>query len=379
MNKAPLLVVDGKIGRFGGAVKTKFEGVGALKKSGGLYMFQASLTATQAHKLEAMAKRVPAEVEARTRAKAGVVPYEGRDGAAMLPRHTGSKVDPIRLTSAGEDQAMTYPGHAYMQERQTNPAFTPEQQGVARRLMREEGDRLVDLHAPKRPEQRDGEPDASYDRRLATYERAKRRRQDRVLESFDIREPEALDYERLVAMLRADPGKRAEIDRAIAKNGRWVWKFDNPELGWVEYIEFDSMYEVDEAMKDDPPVEDPDLADVEAALLAPGPRGPDPAVVADRLAGTTRRVRLRRPARRLPGPATPVPPPPRGAPAGLPPPASPASPPAAAPAASAADERNRQMLRAMLGAMDPASRAAALAEIGKGRGKAKILQEKCNT
>ena len=68
-------------------------------------------------------------------------------------------------------------------------------------------------------------------------------------------------------MLRADPGKRAEIDRAIAKNGRWVWKFDNPVLGYVEYIEFDSMYEVDQEMKDDLPVEDPDeLAAVEAAV-----------------------------------------------------------------------------------------------------------------
>ena len=108
MNKAPLLVVDGKIGRFGGAVKTKFEGVGALKKSGGLYMFQASLTATQAHKLEAMAKKVPVEVEARTRARAGVRPYEGKDGEALLARHQGSKVDPIKLTVAdGEGETMT--------------------------------------------------------------------------------------------------------------------------------------------------------------------------------------------------------------------------------------------------------------------------------
>ena len=103
MNKAPLLVVDGKIGRFGGAVNTKFEGVGALKKSGGLYMFQASLTATQAHKLEAMAKKVPVEREARTRARAGVKPYQGKHGEVMLPRHQGSKAEPIKLTT-GEDE-----------------------------------------------------------------------------------------------------------------------------------------------------------------------------------------------------------------------------------------------------------------------------------
>ena len=119
-------------------------------------------------------------------------------------------------------------------------------------------------------------------------------------------------------MLRADPGKRAEIDRAIAKNGRWVWKFDNPILGYVEYIEFDSMYEVDQEMKDDLPVEDPDeLAAVEAALMAPAaPAAP----VAPR-APEQRMMYLRR--RRAPAPAAPA------APA-APPPAAPAAPPAAA-------------------------------------------------
>ena len=372
MNKAPLLVVDGKIGRFGGAVNTKFEGVGALKKSGGLYMFQASLTATQAHKLEAMAKRVPVEREARTRARAGVHPYEGKDGEALLPRHQGSKVDPIKLTVADDEgETMTYAGHAYFQERQNNPAFTPDEQDLARRVVRQQGDRLTDPFRPKDPMvdgMKDGETHVAFaKRRLAHQKKTEKRAQILQEHAFDIREPEALDYERLVAMLRADPGKRAEIDRAIAKNGRWVWKFDNPILGYVEYIEFDSMYEVDQEMKDDLPVEDPDLLDIEAALMAPGPR-PDPAVVADRLAGTTRRVRLRRPPRRLPGPPAPAPPTPRAPPAGLPPPASPASPP---PPAPAADERNRQMLRAMLGAMDPASRAAALAGLGKGGGKGK--------
>ena len=62
-------------------------------------------------------------------------------------------------------------------------------------------------------------------------------------DAFDVRDPEPLDYERLVAMLRADPGKRAEIDRALANNGKWIWKFWNPILQLVEYIEFDSLYE----------------------------------------------------------------------------------------------------------------------------------------
>ena len=94
---------------------TDFRGQGAIRKSHGLYMFQAALTATQAHKLEAMAKRVPVEREARTRARAGVTPYEGKHGEVMLPRHARTKVDPIKLTT-GEDEdgdvTMTYAGLA---------------------------------------------------------------------------------------------------------------------------------------------------------------------------------------------------------------------------------------------------------------------------
>ena len=124
MNKAPLLQVNGKIGRFGGPVTTDFRGQGAIRKSHGHYMFQAALTATQAPKLEAMAKKVPVEREARTRARAGVHPYEGKNGEGMLPHHHGSKVDPIKLTVAdGEEETMTYAGHAYFQESQNNPAF----------------------------------------------------------------------------------------------------------------------------------------------------------------------------------------------------------------------------------------------------------------
>ena len=91
MNKAPLLQVNGKIGRFGGAVTTDFRGQGAIKKSHGLYMFQAALTATQAHKLEAMAKKVPVEREARTRARAGVHPYQGKWGGPATSATTGAR------------------------------------------------------------------------------------------------------------------------------------------------------------------------------------------------------------------------------------------------------------------------------------------------
>ena len=68
----------------------------------------------------------------------------------MLPRHQGSRVDPIKLTVAdGEEETMTYAGHAYFQERQNNPRFSPGEQDLARRIIRQEGDRLIDPFAPK--------------------------------------------------------------------------------------------------------------------------------------------------------------------------------------------------------------------------------------
>ena len=123
MRKAPLLVIDGKLGRFGGAVNTKVEGTGAITKAGrgGEYRLSAMLTATQAHKMEELAKKVPVEEEARTRARAGVLPYAGKkEGEGFLPRHSYTKTDSIPISKAGG--VLTYAGHGYLQERQHVPA-----------------------------------------------------------------------------------------------------------------------------------------------------------------------------------------------------------------------------------------------------------------
>ena len=63
-------MIDGKLGRFGGAVDTKIEGTGAITKFKGEYKLSAMITASQAHKIQELAKKVPAEQEARTRARA---------------------------------------------------------------------------------------------------------------------------------------------------------------------------------------------------------------------------------------------------------------------------------------------------------------------
>ena len=99
MNKAPSVIVDGKIGRWGGRVNTKFEGHGAITKNHGHYMLKASLTATQAHKLEELAKRVPATEEARTRADMGIRPFAKGDDA-YIARHQGQTTDTIKIQPA---------------------------------------------------------------------------------------------------------------------------------------------------------------------------------------------------------------------------------------------------------------------------------------
>ena len=66
---------------------------------------RAAITATEARELAEVAKRVPPEKEARTRAIAGV-----READGKLPRHTGTKVDQIPLENDG---TMTFAGHAF--------------------------------------------------------------------------------------------------------------------------------------------------------------------------------------------------------------------------------------------------------------------------
>ena len=99
MRRAPTLVIDGKLGRFGGAVDTKIEGTGAISKFKGEYKLSAMITASEAHKIQELAKKVPAEQEARTRARAGVYPYAGKTaGEGFLPRHSGTKTDSIPIS-----------------------------------------------------------------------------------------------------------------------------------------------------------------------------------------------------------------------------------------------------------------------------------------
>ena len=150
--RSPLLRVSGKVGNYFGKKDVPVTGSGVITKSHGHYMLKAAITPKQARDaagLEEMKKKVPAEQEARTRAKAGFEMVD-KGGEWTVPRH-GTDAIPLSRTVDGE-RNLTYAGHAYMQTRQSGDDDFAK-------ILREEGNRLVDPHAPKRPVQRDGEPD----------------------------------------------------------------------------------------------------------------------------------------------------------------------------------------------------------------------------
>ena len=67
MSKAPLVHLEGKLGKFGHARTFKVDGLGHLTKSKGRFVLHAAITASQAARLDEASKKVSAEEEARTR------------------------------------------------------------------------------------------------------------------------------------------------------------------------------------------------------------------------------------------------------------------------------------------------------------------------
>ena len=64
MSKAPLVALEGKLGKFGHPRTLKVAGTGHLTKTKGHYMLHAAITASEAARLEEAARKVPAEEEA---------------------------------------------------------------------------------------------------------------------------------------------------------------------------------------------------------------------------------------------------------------------------------------------------------------------------
>ena len=65
MSKAPLVHLEGKLGKFGHARTFKVDGLGHLTKSKGRFVLHAAITASQAARLDEASKKVSAEEEAR--------------------------------------------------------------------------------------------------------------------------------------------------------------------------------------------------------------------------------------------------------------------------------------------------------------------------
>ena len=240
--KAPLLEVSAKIGHFGAARTIKVEGTGAITKSHGHLVLRAGITESEARnaaKLAELAKRVPVEQEARTRAKAGFGLHPKGDDA-FVKRHGA---DPI-LVMRGDN--LTYAGHAYMQEAQTNPQFSAEAQRHAKTILGARGGSLHDPHMPKRPEQREDETDEAFAKRLTKHERAVERRKAANEKSIQKRDAGAADLNRLKVQLIEDPGMSARINRVLDADGeanphrepQWTMTVDHPSLDKVEYVRF---------------------------------------------------------------------------------------------------------------------------------------------
>ena len=242
--KAPLLNVSAKIGHFGSALSSAInvEGTGAITKSHGQYVLRAGITETQARdaaKVAELAKRVPVQQEARTRAKAGFGLHPKGDDY-FVRRHG---VDPI-LVMKGDN--LTYAGHAYMQAAQTNPQFSAEAQQNARTLLGARGGSLHDPHMPKRPEQREDETDEAFAKRLTRHERAVERRKAANEKGIQKRDAGQADLNRLKVQLIQHPTKRQSINRVLEADGeanphrdpQWTMTVNHPNLDKVEYVRF---------------------------------------------------------------------------------------------------------------------------------------------
>ena len=187
MSKAPLLHLNGRLG-LNGKAPIAVDGFASITKSHGAYMVRAAITTSDAQKilkLDEMKKRIPIEREAENRAKADIPEYtKGND--KFVPRAPGTKMDPI-MTEQGAH--LTYAGKAYViAHAEAMPKMANLDAAEHERKQIDAGQRLhsrprihgdlVDPHVPKAPTPREGETEASWGRRMASYQRRMDKRID---------------------------------------------------------------------------------------------------------------------------------------------------------------------------------------------------------
>ena len=168
MSKAPLVVLEGKLGKFGHPRTFKVEGMGHLTKTKGHYMLHASLTASQAAKLAEAARKVPAEEEAHTRGRAGIgaANVYSLGDSYYIPNLPNTKSQPIEVVREGRQTTAGASYFSGLQDRGSD-----EDKATATRALGAEAP-LVPAHMPSRAgaaaNRRQAESDAAMPARPAT-------------------------------------------------------------------------------------------------------------------------------------------------------------------------------------------------------------------
>ena len=167
MSKAPLVALEGKLGKFGHPRTLKVAGTGHLTKTKGHYMLHAAITASEAARLEEAARKVPAEEEAHTRGRAGIgaANVYQRGDSYYIPNIPNTRSQPIEVVR-GDRQ--TTAGASYFSALQDEG--TEEDKATATRALGAEAP-LVAAHMPRRAaaaEGRQAEGEAAMPARTAT-------------------------------------------------------------------------------------------------------------------------------------------------------------------------------------------------------------------
>ena len=146
MSKAPLVALEGKLGKFGHPRTFKVEGLGHLTKTKGHYMLHASITASEAMRLAEAAKKVPAEEEAHTRGRAGIgaANVYAKGDSYYIPNLPNTRSQPIEVVREGRQ---TTAGAAYFSALQDKGS--EEDKATTMRALGAEGDLMV-AHMPWR-------------------------------------------------------------------------------------------------------------------------------------------------------------------------------------------------------------------------------------
>ena len=167
MSTAPLVALEGKLGKFGHPRTLKVAGTGHLTKTKGHYMLHAAITASEAARLEEAARKVPAEEEAHTRGRAGIgaANVYQRGDSYYIPNIPNTRSQPIEVVRGGRQ---TTAGASYFSALQDEGS--EEDKATATRALGAEAP-MIAAHLPRgaaAAQRRQAEGEAAMPARPAT-------------------------------------------------------------------------------------------------------------------------------------------------------------------------------------------------------------------